>query len=163
MAPMPSPTPEIQLTPDVDKVAVMPSRWGSGPAIAPASVRSIWVRMLGTIYGPVFGLYNTRAGHADEAGSLIVKRLQFWNVPEPADEEMLKNGSYASFFPIRVYSKGESDGKDFEMPDLAMSWWMSPVVQTALDAQTNNQLNEDQFTLLVARLDGPGRPEAVRR
>jgi hypothetical protein len=151
------PTPDIQIDADVDKGPVMPSRRGIGPAIAPASVKSIWVRMLGTIYAPVFGLYNTRLGHADEAGALVVRRLQGWNVPAQTDGDFPKKVNYASFFPIRVYAKGKADGKDFEMPDLSMSWWLSPVVQAALNAQVDNELNANQFILLTTRLDGPGK------
>jgi hypothetical protein len=67
------------------------------------------------------------------------------------------------FSRLRVYSKGEVDGKVFEMPDLSMSWWLSPVVQAALDAQLGNELNANQFILLTSRLDGPGKPNVARR
>jgi hypothetical protein len=45
------------------------------------------------------------------------------------------------------------------MPQYSLSWWLSPVIRRALEKQFNDENdNEKQLGLLIARLSKPGCP-----
>jgi hypothetical protein len=108
-----------------------------------AEWKSIWIRAAEILQAPLTALVNTRDGHADEAAQALKKRLQEWDAPAGVCD-----WNHASFFPIRVYA----EGKDFAMPDVSMSWWLSPVVQKALDEQLLHRKNTKQLDHLLDRL-----------
>ena len=112
---------------------------------------SIWIRAVEILHAPLTALLLTRDGHADEEGRLLKQRLQEWDAyaSDPCDPK------YASFFPIRVYA----EGSHFAMPDMSMSWWLSPVVQKALDRQLEHPKNIEQLNLLLKRLAREGCPD----
>ena len=105
---------------------------------------SPWIRSIDVVNAPFAALFHTRDGHADEAGKTLAEGLFQWN---PTNRD-----AGASFFPIRVYRRGQYGKIPFTMPELSMSWWLSPVVRKALDAQLDNKLNVEQFRQLKERL-----------
>lgn len=116
--------------------------------VNPAELDSILERAVEIGYAPLAGLFHTRDGHGDEATLTLKRRLTEWNAHshDPCDAR------YASFFPVGVYPTGDT----FTMPDLSMSWWLSPVVQKALDHQLDHPANRKQFERLVKRLADKG-------
>jgi hypothetical protein len=115
------------------------------------------VRAIDIVYAPFATLYNTRDGHAEEAGAVLTERLQLWDVPACAKDNPDR---YATFFPIRVYEHSKDlTGKPFAMPQYSMSWWLSGAVRAALDAQVGAQNNEKQLDLLLQRLGQSGLPD----
>jgi hypothetical protein len=158
-----------------DDQAITP-RPGGGPTIGAPLTKSIFARMFGTAYAPAVTLYDTRSGHADEAGGLLATRLQHWNVPGDLPENSPKADRYASFFPIHVYPAGrvtptpngfqcsasatdwQPSDAHFDMPHLSMSWWLSTAVRRALEAQLCNTDNKEQLRHLQNRLNAEGFP-----
>jgi hypothetical protein len=114
-----------------------------------AESNSVWIRAVEILQAPLTTLLNTRNGHADEAARALKQRLQEWDAPDACDPKT------ASFFPIRVYAEGSR----FAMPDMSMSWWLSPIVQKALDRQLEHPKNIAQLDLLLGRLAHPGCPD----
>lgn len=113
-----------------------------------ADANSFWSRAAELLEAPLNALLNTRDGHGDEASLALKERLQEWDahVPNRCDP---KN---ASFFPVRVYA----EGSNFAMPDISMSWWLSPVVRNALDHQVDYPTNKSQIEALLKRLAKAG-------
>ncbi len=147
----------ISNDPTVEKVPTTPS--GSAEPecrslilrldVRRAESNSIWIRAGEILQAPLTALLNTRDGHADEATHSLRQRLQAWD----AQASDLCDPKTASFFPIRVYAEGSR----FAMPDLSMSWWLSPIVQKALDRQLEHPKNIQQLDLLLRRLAREGR------
>ncbi len=119
----------------------------------PAS-ESIWVRAVETAYAPFMALYKTRDSHAEEAGQVMSQYLQAWDVPKATVDNPCLADDFAVFFPIKVYERG----RNFSMPQLSMSWWLSPVVRRALEQQLAIQDNHRQLELLYRRLSKSGCP-----
>ena len=158
-----------------DDQAITP-RPGGGPTIGAPLTASIFARMFGTAYAPAVTLYDTRSGHADEAGGLLATRLQHWNVPGDLPENSPQADRYASFFPIHVFPAGrvtptpngfqcsasatdsQPSDANFDMPHLSMSWWLSTAVRRALEAQLCNTDNKEQLRHLQNRLNAEGFP-----
>jgi hypothetical protein len=145
------PRPKVESPLDLSRVPVLPNRFGAGPSIE-ISKWTLINRAFGTFYAPAVGLFATRGGHADEAASLVTRALQSWNVPSELKAEDFPK--YASFFPIRVFAAPKITGEDFEMRNLSMSWWLSPVVRCNLNEQLIAAENRTQFELLIKRLYG---------
>jgi hypothetical protein len=145
------PRPTIDAKSDLTEVPALPNRFGAGPSVE-VSKWTLVNRAFGTFYAPAVGLFATRGGHADEAASLVTRALQSWNVPSDVKGEDFPK--YASFFPIRVFAAPKITGEDFEMQNLSMSWWLSPVVRCNLNRQVIAAENRMQFELLIKRLYG---------
>ena len=123
-----------------------------------AATNSIWMRAVNVLYAPFAALFHTRDGHAEEAGGVLTQRLQEWDVPDSVAGNPCDPGAsarYATFFPIRVYA----EGSDFAMPDISMSWWLSPVVRKALNRQLEHPQNRMQMKLLLSRMGREGCPD----
>jgi len=153
----------ISNNPTVEKVQAAPGDQGEDECkssslhleVRRAESDSIWVRAVEILYAPLAALVSTREGHADEAARALKLRLQEWDAhsPDACDPK------YASFFPIRVYAQAAG----FEMPDMSMSWWLSPVVKKALDRQLTHPRNKAQLSLLLGRLAREGCPDCGSR
>jgi hypothetical protein len=160
----PSPAPASHSDADTSLCYVKPAPPApAGPAdlrlpVGVAGADSVWLRLVGTSYAPAVALLKTRDSHAEEAGRELSEHLQQWDVPPEAARQPCLANQFAPFFPIRVFAKGDT----FEMPELSMSWWLSPVVRKALDGQLRNKLNQRQFDLLVDRLAHAGKPNAQK-
>jgi hypothetical protein len=117
---------------------------------------SPWVKGLDILAAPILALYHTRDGHADEAGRTLTQSLAGWNTPHCDRKHPYQSDSYASFFPIRIYTRVDN----IQMPEVSMSWWLSPVVRRALEKQIRDATaNTMQLDLLMARLRKAGCPD----
>jgi hypothetical protein len=121
-----------------------------------AGADSFWLRLVGTSYAPAAALLNTRDSHAEEAGLELTEHLQQWDVPPQAATQPCLADQYVPFFPIPVFAKGDG----YEMPQLSLSWWLSPVVRKALNNQLSLEQNKRQLQLLVDRLSHAGKPNS---
>ncbi len=118
-----------------------------------AAENSIWIKAIDLLYAPFAALLRTRDSHAEEAGRVLTQQLQGWDVPAFVGGKSSDIvDAYATFFPIRVYAQGDG----FAMPDLSMSWWLSPVTRKALNHQLNHPENKKQMRLLLCRLSRVG-------
>ena len=123
-----------------------------------SSAENLWFRAASSLLAPIESLYNTRDSHAEISGVNLTEALHNWDTPSLAPGSGADD-LYASFFPLRVYPKGETADKlAYDMPDLSMSWWLSPVVRKALDNQLNNVFNKLQMCLVTYRLGHAGMP-----
>jgi hypothetical protein len=129
-----------------------------------AAANSPWNRAVDILNAPFAALSHTRDGHADEAGQALTQRLASWDFPKLTKTGPCSWRDHTSFFPIRVYKQGIYEDEHgtkipYNMPDLSMSWWLSPVERKALDGQLTNDANRTQVTGLISRLSAVGCPD----
>jgi len=115
-------------------------------------------RALSSVLGPVEALIGTRDSHGELSGVNLSRDLNEWEVKRHGGGPL--TDAEATLFPVRVYEEGEyvdakGHASKFSTADLSMSWWLSPLVRSALDYQLDGPENRMQLCLLRYRLANP--------
>ena len=137
----------------------VPPRPTVTPLIEEAASRKLATRVLGVLSAPFDTLINTREGHSAEVTELASRMV---NAADGHDQGLFKIGVFAVpdlTRPDRPTPAEEQHcsaiwGTDekLDMPQVTMSWWMSPTIQADLDAQLCGADNRTQLRNLLQRL-----------
>ncbi len=139
----------------------VPPRPTVTPLVGEAASRKLSTRVLGILSAPFDTLINTREGHSAEVTELASETVNRFSNPSGGyDPGFFKIGVFAIpdlTRPDRPTPEEERHcsaiwGKKLEMPEVSMSWWMSPTIQADLDAQLCGADNRTQLRTLLQRL-----------
>ena len=139
----------------------VPPRPTVTPLVGEAASRKLSTRVLGILSAPFDTLVNTREGHSAEVAEFASQTVNRFSNPSGGyDQGFFKIGVFAvpnlkrpdQPTPDEELHCSAIWGKTLDMPEVTMSWWMSPTIQADLDAQLCGADNLIQLRELLQRL-----------
>ena len=133
--------------------AVTPRRPAVTPQVGTID-EGLLTEALGLLAQPVDTILSTREGHGAEAADLANRFV----AADPNEKGFFQIGVHAklspdvSVDPVREANCSQFVGRELAMTKVSMSWWLSAVVQSDLDAQMCDERNRRSLKDLLARL-----------
>jgi hypothetical protein len=133
-----------------------PRSASTGPNVV-AEEQGFWSWLLNRYTSPLDALNNTREGHEEAA------RVATFEMVTPKFDLRNPETILPSYFPILIYDKIDmkgkgakwcrsKDGEAVNMPQVSMSWWLSPVTQSFIDLQLCGDNNVRYLNCLLDQL-----------